>query len=200
MWHDRWTIVGDSPLAEGYNSIADPNAVWPPPPQLLPGYPLFPLPDAPPTALPPAPGAACTRTRSDVDACSCAWHHCRSWQQRVSLSECQSECHCEYSLWTVGNTLSISNSDSVSGLANEFNAAFSLSALLFCAALRIVAWHFLPYSYDVFAHELCVFMIYVCTQVVLEPLPAPDNALSPQVQRSLVCFGFGFGFVWVSLR
>lgn len=39
----------------------------------------------------------------------------------------------------------------------------------FLRTLRIVAWHFLPYSSDVFAHELCVFMIYVCTQVVLEP-------------------------------
>lgn len=44
--------------------------------------------------------------------------------------------------------------------------------LCFLRALRIVAWHFLPYSSDVFAHELCVFMIYVCAQVVLEPSPA----------------------------
>lgn len=80
----------------------------------------------------------------------------------------------------------------------------------FLCTLRIVAWHFLPYSSDVFAHELCVFMIYVCTQVVLGPLPpVPSlhprhlcNALPPpsQVQLSLASawsgsalFGFRFG-------
>lgn len=62
--------------------------------------------------------------------------------------------------------------------------------LCFLRALRIVAWHFLPYSSDVFAHELCVFMIYVCAQVVLEPFPCPASmfrAACPrtyQVQRS----------------
>lgn len=99
--------------SEGYNSIADPNAAWPPPQcncsQVTHCFPyLLRLPAPPPLHPIPAHGVARTRTRTrtDVDACSCAWHHCRSWQ-RVSLGECQSECHCEYSLWTVGNTLRV---------------------------------------------------------------------------------------------
>lgn len=89
----------------------------------------------------------------------------------------------------------------------------------FLRTLRIVAWHFLPYSSDVFAHELCVFMIYVCTQVVLEPSnPLPplhprrlSNALCLpppwQVQCSLASawsgsalFGFRFGNLLRSCR
>jgi len=75
-----------------------------------------------------------------------------------------------------------------------------MQLLAFGFAPRIVAWHFLPFSSDVFAHELCVFMIYVPVTTSSHPL-APESPLSPSTPSKsdsglsmgwdcLVWFGF----------
>lgn len=174
---------------------------------IAPRLPIVP-PPAYPSAYPSAPGLA--RNRTDVDACSCAWHHCRSWQ-RVSLTECQSECQCEYSLWTVGNTLRVWLERRLRlrlGLANEFNAAFRFRLLLFVHIAHCCVAFFALFVRRFCArvmriYDICVYASSARTLTPCSLSPSPSSmqrTASPVPSATQPGFGLvWFGFVWVSL-
>lgn len=140
-----------------YNSIADPNSMPPPPrncSQVTHCCAVH------PTIPPPRFRLMHVRAPDIIVVQACVAHSLRRVRMRLRVwVRVWLWVRVEYSLRTVGQLLHRvldSGSDCVRGWLMNL-----MQLLAFGFGPRIVAWHFLPYSSDVFAHELCVFMIYI---------------------------------------